>query len=151
MYATYVAARPGAAEQDVYAAVESDLTITLPSIRLAEAQLHHTDRVWMYRLDWSSPILGGMLGAYHGLDLPFTFERYDDPTMLGDDPPRQLGRDLHSALVRFAATGDPNGGALPHWPSYDQHRRQTMLFDAPCAIVEDPRAAIRQLWERVEI
>jgi para-nitrobenzyl esterase len=131
--------------------LDSPNTITIPSIRLVEAQLCHRDRVWLYQFDWSTPILGGILGAFHMLDLPFTFERYDDPALLGDDPPRQLGHDLHGALVRFAATGDPNGGTLPHWPSYDLHRRQTMLFDASCAVAENPRAAIRELWERVEI
>jgi para-nitrobenzyl esterase len=151
VYATYAAARPGATDQDVYAAIESDLLFTMPTIRLAEAQLRHTDRVWMYRFDWPSPILGGMLGAFHGLDIPFTFERYDDPAMLGEDPPQELGRDLHGTVVRFAASGDPNGGTLPHWLPYDLHHRQIMLFTTPCTVVENPRAAIRQLWEHVAL
>lgn len=151
VYATYAASRSGATEQDVSAAVESDLTIIIPTIRLAQAQLRHMDRVWLYQFDWSTPVLGGILGAFHMLDLPFTFERYDNPALLGDDPPQELGRDLHGALVRFAATGDPNGGALPHWPGYDLHQRQTMLFDSSCAVAENPRAAIRELWEHVEI
>jgi para-nitrobenzyl esterase len=151
VYATYAAARPDATDQDVYAAIASDLTVTIPSIRLAEAQLQYTDRVWMYRFDWSSPVLGGIMGAFHMLDVPFTFERYDEPAMLGDNPPEELGRDLHTALVRFAANGDPNGGALPRWSSYDLHRRETMLFSTPCTVAENPRAAIRNLWERVEI
>lgn len=151
VYATYLASRGGTTEQDVSAAVESDLTIIIPTIRLAQAQLRHMDRVWVYRFDWSTPVLDGILGAFHMLDLPFTFERYDNPALLGDDPPKALGRDLHGALVRFAATGNPNGGALPYWPSYDLYRRQTMLFDVPCTVAENPGAAIRELWEHVEV
>lgn len=148
-YATYAATRANATDRDVYAAVESDLLFTIPVIRLAEAQLHHTSQVWIYRFDWSSPVLGGILGAFHSLDVPFTFERYDDPVLLGNNPPDQLGDDLHHAWIRFATNGDPNGGTLPHWPCYDLHQRQVLLLNTPCEVVEDPRAAIRQLWEHV--
>jgi carboxylesterase type B len=30
-----------------------------------------------------------------------------------------LSNAMSDAGVRFAATGDPNGGTLPHWPAYD--------------------------------
>ena len=146
-----VASRGGATEQDVNAAIESDLTVIIPTIRLVEAQLRHTDRVWVYRFDWSTPVLGGIFGAFHMLDLPFTFERYDNPALLEGDPPKALGRDLHGALVCFAATGNANGGALPYWPGYDLHWRATMLFDVPCVVAENPRAAIRELWEHAEV
>lgn len=91
------------------------------------------------------------MGAFHMLDVPFTFERYDEPAMLGDNPPQGLGRDLHGALVRFAAKGDPNGGVLPDWSCYDLQRREVMLFSTPCTVADNPRASIRQLWEHIEI
>jgi carboxylesterase type B len=30
-----------------------------------------------------------------------------------------LSAAMADAWVRFASTGDPNGGTLPHWPAYD--------------------------------
>jgi para-nitrobenzyl esterase len=149
IYAAYTKASVGAMERDVYAAIQTDQLFTIPITRIAETQLRHIHRVWMYRFDWSAPILEGILGAFHSLDVPFTFEHYDDPDLLGDDPPQQLGSAMHGAWVRFATSGDPNGGILPQWPCYDLQQRQVLLFNTPCTVVEDPRAEIRQFWEHV--
>ncbi|HMC40334.1 MAG TPA: carboxylesterase family protein, partial [Acidimicrobiales bacterium] len=37
---------------DSYAAVDTDLLFTIPAVRLAEAHLRNTSRVWMYRFCW---------------------------------------------------------------------------------------------------
>lgn len=36
-----------------------------------------------------------------------------------DATDRTLSAAMSDAWVRFASTGDPNGGSLPHWPAYD--------------------------------
>jgi carboxylesterase type B len=48
---------------------------------------------------------------------------------------------MHAAWAAFATTGDPG------WPAYDLGRRATMRFDTTSRVVEDPRAALRDLWE----
>jgi para-nitrobenzyl esterase len=101
----------------------------------------------VYRFDWPSPVRGGVLGAHHALDLPFTFDRLDAPELLGEEPPRALARTMRGAWARFAATGDPNGGDLVPWPRYDLRSRPVLLLDVPCQVVEDPRSEIRRLWE----
>jgi carboxylesterase type B len=50
---------------------------------------------------------------------------------------------MHAAWVAFATTGDAG------WPRYDLRRRATMRFDTTSAVVDDPRAAERALWEGV--
>jgi para-nitrobenzyl esterase len=145
--ATYALERQGATELDLLAAVSTD-HFRIASMRLAEAQLAHRDRVWIYRFSWKSPIRGGILGAFHWMDTAFAFDILDERRKLvGSSPPHELARDYHGAFVRFAATGDPNGGGLPNWPGYETDRRPVMDFDTPCRLVLDPDPEERRIWE----
>jgi para-nitrobenzyl esterase len=92
-------------------------------------------------------VLNGELGACHGLDLPFLFDSLDHPGFVGEDPPQAVADDLHSACVRFIRDGDPNGGRLPKWDRYDVDTRAVMCFDHEPALVLDPKAGERRLWD----
>lgn len=147
----YGSSRPGATELDLLAAIATD-HFRIASVRLAEAQLVHHDRVWMYRFSWRTPVKGGLFGAYHWLDTGFAFDLLDErKDVVGDDPPYEVARAFHGAFVRFAATGDPGGGGLPAWPAYDTVRRPVMEFDTTCQLLEDPEPAERQLWEKAHL
>ena len=61
----------------------------------------------------------------------------------------ELAHEMHGAWVRFAKTGDPNGGNLPEWPRHDPDTRPTMDFDVPILVVNDPDAEVRTTWEGV--
>ncbi len=103
---------------------------------------------WMYQLDFPSPLDGGVLGAFHTLDIPLVFDNVqvpDAPTGNGPDARRLAGR-MADAFVRLARTGDPNGGDLPAWPTYDLARRGTMIFDRQCRVENDPRREERLLF-----
>ncbi len=147
----YQSARPTHSRRDLLCAVETDRTFTVPAVRLAEHQLRATSSVWMYRFSWRTPVLDGRLGACHGLELPFVFETEHHPrtaVLVGSDPPQELSAEMHAAWVRFAASGDPNGRGLPHWPSYDLGTRRVMNFDSPhCSVIRDPDSRERQLWD----
>ena len=54
----------------------------------------------------------------------------------------QLAR-FYDLLVQSVTTGDPG------WPAYDLARRATMRFDTTSEVVDDPRAAVRDLWDGV--
>lgn len=59
------------------------------------------------------------LGAYHASEIPYVFG-WD--AALGGAPfdavDRTVSEAMSDAWVRFAATGDPNGGTLPPWQPY---------------------------------
>jgi para-nitrobenzyl esterase len=102
----------------------------------------------MYRFSWHTPVLDGALRACHALELPFLFERLDQARVLvGDDPPVDLACDLHDAWVRFATVGDPDGGGLPSWPTFEPERRPVMDFGAARRVVDDPAGDERRVWE----
>jgi para-nitrobenzyl esterase len=148
--ALYDASGRGESTRDLLCAVETDRAFTVPAVRLAEAQLRSTPNVWLYRFSWRTPVLGGRLGACHGLELPFVFATAHQPrqaAFLGADPPLDLARAMHAAWVRFAAAGDPSGPDRPAWPRYDTGARAVLNFDAALSLLRDPWANERRLWD----
>jgi para-nitrobenzyl esterase len=149
LVATYRGARRARGEAttpvEVFAAVHTDRTFRIPAVRLAEAQSPHQPRTFMYRVDWESPMLGGVLGACHAVELPFVFGTYDLP---GGDQFAGKGPDVEALSARmmdvwldFARSGDPG------WARYDEARRTTMIFGRECGAEDDPHASERKVWE----
>jgi para-nitrobenzyl esterase len=155
LVATYRAARPDASPTDLFFALETDRIFRIPAIRLAEAQARHarTCRTWAYLFTWESPMLGGQLGACHGIDVPFAFgligtegaEKFAG----SGDAAAALGQATVGAWLGFARDGDPNASGLPDWPRYEPTRRATMTLGAACAIHDDPAGTERAAWEGV--
>jgi para-nitrobenzyl esterase len=119
------------------------------SIRLAERKLAGGPApVFMYRFDFTTPVLEGRLGATHALDVAFCFDNLDKTRLHGGRPEAQALADrMSEAWLAFARTGDPNHAALPHWPAYDTDRRPTMLFDVESRVTDDPDAEERRAWD----
>ena len=146
----YAEQRPDGDELDLLVDVQSDQMFGIPAVRLAEAASVHNPNVWMYRFSWRTPVLDGALGACHALELPFVFDTLDTaPDFVSDDPPVDLAESMHATWVRFATTGDPNGGDLPPWPTYDTRTRAVMDFGAARTLLHDPNAAQRRLWDGI--
>lgn len=103
---------------------------------------------WMYQLDFPSPEAGGVLGAFHTLDIPLVFDNVAAKgSRTGDTPAahRLAGR-MADAFIAFARTGDPNCASVPTWPQFTLEQRQTMIFDTDTRVVRDPRREERMLW-----
>jgi para-nitrobenzyl esterase len=141
----YSANRPGASPGDVLAAVITDQYFRVPAIRLAEARADAPTATWAYEFAWGTPVRG--LGACHTLEIGFVFDTIADPATVlvnGPDAPAALAEDMHGRWVAFARDGDPG------WPAYDPRRRAVMTFDSPAsAVVDDPRADERALWDGI--
>jgi para-nitrobenzyl esterase len=151
--AVYRDARPGADLDGVFCAVMTDWVFRMPAIRVAEAQAAHAPRVSMYRFDYRSTAFGGVLGACHAIDVPFTFGNLDRrgvELMLGgiDDATRRLAERTSQAWSSAARTGSPEHEELP-WPAYDTERRATCLLDRDVTVVDDPAGEVRQLWDEL--
>ncbi len=116
----------------------------------AEARARQGAPTFVYQLDYPSRRDSGRYGAYHMLDIPLVFTNTHEPSAdTGDDAvARAMSATMSDALLRFARTGDPNGGALTPWPHYDLEKRQTMMFDAQTHVEPDPRGEERRFFGR---
>ncbi len=103
---------------------------------------------WMYQLDFPSPEAGGVLGAFHTLDIPLVFDNAAAKgSRTGDGPAaRRLAGRMADAFIAFARAGDPNCASVPSWPQFTLERRPTMIFDTDTRVVSDPRREERLLW-----
>jgi para-nitrobenzyl esterase len=151
----YRDSRPGATPTELYFALETDRVFRIPAIRLAEAQVAHQARTFMYRFDWESPSLGGALGACHAVELAFVFGLLDKEgaqLFAGGGPEAaRLSENVMDAWIAFARTGDPSTDALPdgRFPPYDPERRTTAILDRECTLEIDPASREREAWEGI--
>jgi para-nitrobenzyl esterase len=136
---------------DLYWALDSDRMFSVPGVRVADAQSGVERDTWMYQVRWEAG--DPRLGACHAVDLSLMFGTLDLPGMEvlsgTSAEAHELSAQIMDAWAAFAHDGDPNHDGLPDWPRYDAQRRATMVFDAPCDVVDAPLAEERRAWEGV--
>jgi para-nitrobenzyl esterase len=144
----YRAAHPDASPTELATRFVTDRVMWSGGIDWAERKLAGGGApVYVYRFDYSTPALGGVLGATHGGDIPFALNNYGTNPMAGDRPENaEFGRTVSEAFVRFADTGDPSHPGLPAWRPYRPDDRCTMILDVESRVEVDPEPEIRALW-----
>ena len=95
---------------------------------------------YSYIYSWRTPVLDGRPGPFHACEIAFTFDNAEicDHYSGGTKEAFILSKQIGTAWVNFARTGNPNHNGLPHWPTYTAEHRATMSFDTPCAVRNDP-------------
>jgi para-nitrobenzyl esterase len=154
----YRAARAARGERvepgELWFAIETDRTMRHPAMSLAARQAAHQPQTYAYLFTWPSPVLGGMLGSCHALDLPFVFGTLEHRLLrplVGRGPEAlALAARIQDAWIAFARTGRPAHGGVPDWPTYDAAHRRTMILDRRCRVENAPREAERAFWESVD-
>jgi para-nitrobenzyl esterase len=130
-------------------AAMTDRMSRMDSIRLAERKVaQRAAPVFMYRLDWQTPILNGVMRSPHGLDVPLVFDNVDAKLgVLGNGPePKLIAPVMSQAWINFARSGNPSQKNLA-WPAYDSTSRETMIFTTTSHVVSDPDGAGREFWK----
>ena len=100
-------------------------------------------------MNYPSPTADGR--APHTIDIAFVFDNLTlSPGMVGGSDAhikaaQPLATMMSEALIRYAATGDPNGAGMPKWPVYSLKDRETMLFDKVSKTANDPRGEERRM------
>jgi para-nitrobenzyl esterase len=111
---------------------------------------------YSYIYAWRTPVLDGRPGPFHGAEIAFTFDNAQlcDHYSGGSAQAIVLSRQVSTAWVSFARTGNPNHADLPHWPKYTSEHRATMQFDRRCEVRNGPESrGLRlisespQLWQ----
>jgi para-nitrobenzyl esterase len=116
----------------------------------AEERARSGSPAYVYQLDWATPKDGGKFGAPHMSDIQLVFDNIAKPGATAIGPQAQTMADLMSeAFIAFARTGKPAARQLPRWEPYELARRQTMIFDVPPRMEDDPRGAERRIFAKV--
>jgi para-nitrobenzyl esterase len=103
-----------------------------------------------YQLDWATPREGGKFGAPHASDIQLVFDNIDKPGATAIGPQAQpMADQMSESFIAFARTGNPNNKLIPRWEGYTLPRRQTMVFNVPSHLENDPRGGERRLFATV--
>jgi len=105
---------------------------------------------YAYQLDWASPREGGKFGAPHASDIQLVFDNIAKPGANATGPQaQQMADQMSETFIAFARKGNPNNKRIPRWETYSLPRRQTMVFNVPSHLEDDPRGAERRLFAKV--
>ena len=136
--------------RELYMAIQTDRIYWIPATRFCQDWNRRHLPAYTYTFDWKSPILGGILGACHALELGFVFGTYVlAENFFGSGPgAAALSEKMQDAWLAFARNGDPSCASVGTWPVYGE-RRETMILGEECALAEAPRDDLRAVWDSV--
>ncbi|WP_420453589.1 carboxylesterase/lipase family protein [Ilumatobacter sp.] len=142
---TYRRRRPGESASGLVSAMQTDEVFRRPAQRIGEARARSGVATWMYLFDQVSTAFGGILGACHGLDIPYAFDTLSSQgaeTLTGADARRQeVADDFAGSVVAFVRDADPG------WAAFDLDRRATRRIGPDPEVVDDPEPELRRLWD----
>jgi para-nitrobenzyl esterase len=132
----------------LYSAIVSDVMFRVPSIRLAERHHAAGGRTFMYLFTQESPLEVPVLGACHGLDVPFVFGTLDAAGAAAGTGPdqRKLSEGMQEAWTAFARSGDPSTEILGAWPEYTPESRASMVLGPDGRVVNGPMNEEYEFW-----
>jgi para-nitrobenzyl esterase len=145
----YRARVPGETAPQIFASVLTDSMFghkaTIMATRKAAAG---GAPVYVYRIEWKTPVLGGVLRSPHGVELPFVFDTVAvSPELVGPAPQPGMVRLFQQTFAAFARTGNPAVRGNPAWPPYSAANRATFIYDTTPRVVIDPDADLRRFWD----
>jgi para-nitrobenzyl esterase len=143
---------PAASDDEAMAAADrwqTDFYFACPSKFVADRMARAGDPVYFYEFSRSVQVPGGeLLGAYHAAELAFMWDNLAVETWAPRQPyDQELADTMSASWVRFATTGDPNGGDLPTWPLYDSEDEAFIRFGDTVAVGSGVRAGFCELFE----
>ncbi|MEO7093040.1 MAG: carboxylesterase family protein, partial [Polyangiales bacterium] len=132
-----------------YVALTSDAKFICGARRAAAALLDGQDEpVFRYSFTHAldnAPKLTP-LGAWHGEDILFLFDRLDLAGYVASPGERTIVDAFQGAWARLATSGDPNGGTLPTWPEWSETDPYLRL-DAPVTSGTGLRTEQCEFWD----
>jgi para-nitrobenzyl esterase len=113
--------------------------------------------VYQYEFTLATPVLDGVLGACHAVEIPFPFGNLSQPGVsefTGSDVAGQAGRaaveqQCRQAWGAFIRAGVPESALLPDWPRYQPGERAVMMISPGPRVARDPHAARLDAWAKV--
>ncbi|KJS06031.1 MAG: hypothetical protein VR73_10915 [Gammaproteobacteria bacterium BRH_c0] len=146
----YQSSAPNDPPQFIWASILSDSGFFNETYPLADLKSEQPSSVYMYRVDWRSPVLGGIIRAAHAVDLPFVWDNVDvSEALVGKGPDQErMAQMMSRSFAEFARSGDPNvPGVIPKWPEYNKIDQATLIFDNQVRVENNPDQEKRAYWQ----
>jgi para-nitrobenzyl esterase len=133
---------PQATPSDLFFRITTESTMGLNANTLAlRKAAQGSAPVFLYRLEWETPVDGGRMRSPHSLDVPLVFDNVAAAGRLiggGGAEAQRVADAMSAAWLAFARHGTPNAPGLPAWPAFDARNRANMIFDVTSRAVNDP-------------
>ena len=127
----------------------TDLTFTYPQRAWARSMEPLRSDAYLYWFTWAPPIPGSeTYGAFHGAFQMYIFGDLAAFNAVPTDADRRMADVLARTWVRFARTGNPNGGQLPEWPAHVRSNETYLEFGKTIRLGDDLRLVQLALIER---
>jgi para-nitrobenzyl esterase len=98
--------------------LDGESRLVAPTVLTARAASRISD-VYLYRFSRVAPSSRSAWGgAAHTSEVPYVFDNTSGDASQFEEIDRTVSGSMAAAWVRFAKTGNPNGGGLPQWPAY---------------------------------
>jgi para-nitrobenzyl esterase len=146
---TFRAARPNATPSELFFAIDTDRSMRQGAWQQVERRAAQQGApVWLYEVDWATPVDGGKWKSPHSIELALVFDNVaKSASMVGTGPePQRVAAQMSACWLAFARSGNPNNAAVPNWSSYQPDKRATMVFDVQSKVVDDWRSNERKLF-----
>jgi para-nitrobenzyl esterase len=141
---TYERIRPNEVPWQLISSIHTDTAFRQRAQRISEQRVAANNKTWMYWFTWPTPVLDGIVGSCHGLDIPFAFDNLSLPRtgdLTGDGPERtQIAKRFADEIMNFAKE------SVVSWPAFDIESRQTLEINAEMTVLTDPEGEIRSLF-----
>lgn len=149
---TFKASRPNATPSELFFAISTAIPFRRGAWQQADRKAaQNAAPVYLYELDWHTPVDGGKWQSPHSLDLAMVFDNVaKSESMVGKGPEAQKVADqMSAAWLAFARTGNPNAKGIPNWQPYTTKDRATMVFNVESRVVnafrDDERKVLSEL------
>jgi para-nitrobenzyl esterase len=130
---------------DIWGTIGADLMFRISTIRLVEAQRDNDAPAYNYLFTYRTPVMGGILGAMHGLDNNFLFGNIS-PDITGTGPEvENLAIKIQDSCSAFMHTGNPSCESIGEWPAYGTDR-MTMILNTETRVEAAPYEEERSAW-----
>ncbi|MGI9293859.1 MAG: carboxylesterase/lipase family protein [Pseudomonadales bacterium] len=129
-----------------------DITFTYPMRRWARDMSGVSSDAYLYLYTWHPPTAGKQYKSFHGADLGYVFGQL---TMFGAEPSEEdeaFSDFIADTWVRFAKTGNPNGGEIQNWPAFTADNEAYYVLGATHGPAKELRmdqmALIERAWTK---
>jgi para-nitrobenzyl esterase len=151
---TFRTTRPDASPSELYFAITTAATLRKGAWLQADRKAAQGGApVYLYELDWRTPVDGGKWGSPHSLDTALVLDNVAiSQSIVGSGPnPQRIADQMSAAWLAFAQAGDPNNALIPRWSPYMPPERATMVFDLQSKVANGFRDDERQLLADMKI